>query len=121
MDESTVARFEESLARCNADPRFLDRFYQIFLGSSPKVHEMFVNTNFVHQKRALRASLQAMVLAAEDEQHASKYLEVFAERHSSRDLKVGAELYDLWLDSLMAAVKECDPQCSPEVLALGSE
>jgi len=38
-----------------------------------------------------------------------------AERHSSRQLNIGAELYDLWLDSLLAAVKECDPQYDTQV------
>jgi hemoglobin-like flavoprotein len=40
-----------------------------------------------------------------------------AERHSSRQLSIGSELYDLWLDSLLAAVQECDPETSSEVEA----
>lgn len=113
IDETTLRIFHDSLGRCNANPTFLDRFYEIFLASSPKVREKFAQTDFTRQKEALRASLQAMLLAGEgaSEGHLSR----LAERHSSRDLKIGAELYDLWLDSLLAAVGECDQDFSPEV------
>lgn len=113
MDEKTGQPFKDSLTRCNANPKFLDRFYEIFLAASPKVREKFAGTDFVRQKEALRRSLDAMYLAARDgpERHLSR----LAERHSKRDLIIGAELYDLWLDSLLAAVKACDPDFSPEV------
>ena len=65
MNETILATFDESLKRCNAVPEFLDRFYEKFLASSPKVKEKFANTNFVSQKRALRASLHLLLIAAE--------------------------------------------------------
>jgi len=116
IDERTLQTFSASLARCNGSPAFVDRFYEIFLASSPKVKEKFAQTDFVQQKAALRASLDAMLLAAKDpatgpEQH----LRALAERHSSRQLNIGAELYDLWLDSLLATVKEFDPVNGPAV------
>ncbi len=116
MDENALKTFDESLLRCNANPQFLDRFYETFLASSPKVREKFAHTDFVRQKRALRASLHLMLLAAEDEAKGpEQYLRDLAELHSSRKLGIGAEYYDLWLDSLLATVRECDPQCNAEV------
>lgn len=115
IDERTLQTFSASLARCNGSPAFVERFYQIFLASSPKVKEKFAQTDFVRQKAALRASLDAMLLAAKDPAGPQQYLRELAERHSSRQLNVGAELYDLWLDSLLAAVKEFDPVNGPEV------
>ena len=38
-----------------------------------------------------------------------------AEKHNAKHLDIGAELYDLWLDSLLETVKDCDPDFSPEV------
>ena len=116
MDEQTLMTFDGSLGRCGANTRFMDRFYEIFLASSPKVREKFANTDFVRQKRALRASLHLMLLATGDG-HAGteKYLRSIADRHGRKELSIGSELYDYWLDSLLAAVKECDPQYSPEV------
>ncbi len=116
MDERILRTFDDSLARCNANPAFLDRFYETFLASSPKVREKFAHTDFTRQKRALRASLYAMLLAASDEDKGpERYLRDLAELHSSRRLSIGAEFYDLWLDSLLATVKEFDPEYSPEV------
>lgn len=113
LDAETQRLFNDSLARCNSHPKFLDRFYEIFLASSPKVREKFANTDFARQKEALRASFDAMLLAAKE--HPDAHLQNLAERHSRRQLDIGAELYDLWLDSLLGAVRECDPDSTPEV------
>jgi hemoglobin-like flavoprotein len=116
MDEKTLETFDESLARCNATPGFLDRFYDLFLASSPKVKEKFARTDFVKQKTALRESLRLMRLAAtEGKGGPERHLKDLAWSHSRRKLDIGAELYDLWLDSLLAAVKECDPEFAPEI------
>ncbi len=116
MDAAMLRKFEESLARCSADPDVLDIFYGNFLGSSPKVREKFAGTDFERQKAALRASFDTMLKAARDEENGPEtWLGPLAERHGSRQLRIGAELYDLWLDSLMKTVKACDPGWSAEV------
>ena len=116
MDARTLRDFEESLERCSADPDFIDIFYGNFLGSSPKVREKFAGTDFDRQKQALRASFDTMLKAARDgENGPATHLEPLAERHGARQLKIGAELYDLWLDSLLKTVKACDPGWSEEV------
>ncbi len=116
MDAGTLREFEASLERCSADPDFLDIFYGNFLGSSPKVRERFAGTDFDRQKRALRASFDTMILAARDEENgAGAYLGPLAEKHGARQLRIGAELYDLWLDSLLKTVKACDPAWTPAV------
>jgi hemoglobin-like flavoprotein len=115
MDKSTLKIFDESLRRCNAVPGFLDTFYDKFIASSPKIKEKFADTDFVRQKRALRASLHLMLLAAEDDQAPERYLKDLAVRHGRHQLNVGAELYDLWLDSLLATAKACDPEFTADV------
>jgi hemoglobin-like flavoprotein len=116
MDASILKVFEDSLGRCNTVPEFLDRFYDKFLASSPKVRAKFAHTDFARQKRALRDSFRIMLQAAENEATGPElYLRNLAEKHSSRDLNIGAEFYDLWLDSLLASVRECDPEYSSQV------
>ncbi len=116
MDEATLNTFGTSLARCTADPRFLDLFYETFLASSPKVREKFVNTDFEKQKRALSGSFNLMLRAArQDGDGPPDYLGDLAQKHDAHHLAIGAELYDLWLDSLLITVRTCDPTCSPEV------
>ena len=116
MDEKTLKTFDESLRRCDAIPGFLESFYKKFLGSSPKVKEKFAKTDFVRQKRALRASLHLMPLAAADKANGpDRYLKDLAVRHSQAELNIGAEFYDLWLDSLLDTVRKRDPQFNPEI------
>jgi hemoglobin-like flavoprotein len=115
-DLHSLEIFDDSLRRCTSDKRFFDRFYERFLASSPRVREKFANTDFVRQKRALKASLHLILMAAQDpEKGPDFYLREVAERHSSAQLDIGAELYDLWLDSLLASVRETDPEYGPEV------
>ncbi len=95
MDEKTLRIYDESLRRCNATPGFLDRFYQNFLASSPEVKEKFAHTDFSRQKRALRASLHLLALAAQDgEKGSERYLKDMAATHSKAQLNIGARLYD---------------------------
>jgi len=116
MDEATLDIFSKSLERCTAQPGFLDTFYQTFLASSPKVQEKFAHTDFDTQKRALHGSFHLMLRAAREEGHGSPdFLENLALRHGSSQLAIGAEYYDLWLDSLLLTVRSCDPDHSPEV------
>ena len=116
MDDRTLDRLEESLRRCNADRLFLDRFYDRFLRSSPKVRRKFAGTDFVRQKRMLQASLQLMLVAAQGGgKSAAPYLDQVAARHGADQMAIGAELYDLWLDALLATVRETDPEWSSDV------
>jgi hemoglobin-like flavoprotein len=116
VDETVLEQFEGSLRRCSADPAFLDRFYQRFLVSSPRVREKFAGTDFARQKHMLRASLELLIVAARDpEGRPLPYLDEVAARHSASQMAIGAELYDLWLDSLLATVREVDAEWSPAV------
>jgi hemoglobin-like flavoprotein len=114
VDKDTLKRFDESLRRCNAAPDFLDRFYETFLASSPKVKEKFAKTDFVRQKRALTASLHLMLLAADHLNGPQRYLRDLAASHGRQQLNIGAELYDLWLDSLLSTAREVDPEFDDE-------
>src|SRR5690348_5715671 len=115
VDPTTLGVFEASLARCLAAPRFLDRFYETFLASSPKVREKFAATDFERQKQALAASFRTLLELAREGSPPDEAIRSLAERHSSRGLKICAELYANWLDSSLETVRECDPEFSPAV------
>jgi len=121
LERATLGLFDDSLQRCNAHPRFLDRFYEIFLESSPAVAEKFAHTDFEHQKRMVRASFYLIVASSQEEGGPERYLDRLARRHSIHDADVGPELYHLWLQSLLEAVRECDPEWTPEVEAAWRE
>jgi hypothetical protein len=122
MSPITLAVFEASLKRCEARPDFLDVFYWKFLASSPEVALKFTGTDFARQKESLRASFHQLLLVARDPQRGpDRYLEGVAARHGAGDLAIGAHLYDLWLDSLLATVRACDHECFPGVEAAWEE
>jgi len=118
VDAKRIAEFAGSLARCLAIPAFLTRFYEVFADSSPEVAKRFKDTDFEKQKRALSSSLYVMIMALEGGGAALVYLEQIARRHSRGDLDIGPEMYDVWLDCLVQAVKEHDPQASDDTETL---
>ena len=117
MSPEVLDRFDESLRRCEARPGFLDLFYEKFLASSPEVRRKFEGTNFVRQKKALRESFQFLVLAASDFDRKTPdwHLADIVALHGPGQLDIRPGLYDLWLDSLLEAVKEFDPEYGPAV------
>ena len=100
--------FDDSLARCLSKHGFLDRFYDLFLASSPRVREAFANTDFAHQKKMLADSLSLMTSVSGAPADELEELDRVARRHGKHDLDISYDLYDLWLESLMQAVREFD-------------
>ncbi|MBI4001835.1 MAG: globin [Nitrospira defluvii] len=103
-----------SYGRCCVHPAFFDRFYNIFLESHPKIKPMFANTDMTKQKSLLRQGLSMLLMHVEGNRFGTQGMEKIAESHSRRGkVKVDPGMYDYWIDSLLKAIKECDPQCTP--------
>ena len=107
-----VRVFSNSLARMeNAGPEneLVSRFYDKFVDSSPEVTEKFANTDFERQQEMLRDSFRH-VLTFSTRRQSTDELEHIANRHSAGDLDIPPSLYAAWIDSLVAAVAELDPE-----------
>jgi truncated hemoglobin YjbI len=108
--KSSFARVTER-ARCE---RFFDRFYGRFIGADEEVAAKFRKTDLAHQKEMLRESIAEMVDFFL--KHASNpYLVTLARIHGVRGHDIPVRLYDLWLDCLVATVKEVDPKATESV------
>ncbi len=105
LSEEDVRIFNDSLDRLIAHPGSLDRFYDKFVGGSEDVAARFAGVDMHHQKRALKASLYTAMFAADGNPPAIEQLRRLSRIH--RDLGVEPEHYDLWLDCLLATVREC--------------
>jgi truncated hemoglobin YjbI len=113
-DPKAVQRTRDSLGRCVACETFLERFYELFLASSPEVGELFRNTDFERQKRMLRDSLYAMLVAAGTTKGpAHDEVERLAGLH--RDIGVTHDMFTLWLDALIEAAREHDLHFTDEL------
>lgn len=113
-DRDLIQRTRDSLGRCIECGTFAQRFYELFMASSPRVAELFQKTDFERQKRMLRDSLYMMLVAAGTTKGpAHDELERLARFH--RDLGVTHDMYTLWLDALIDAAREHDVHFSDEL------
>jgi hemoglobin-like flavoprotein len=106
-DPEAVRRTRDSLGRCVKCETFLQRFYELFMASSPEVAELFQKTDFERQKKMLRDSLYVMLVAAGTTKGAA-HDEVRRLATLHRDVGVKSDMYSLWLDSLVEAAREHD-------------
>jgi len=107
--------FKHSLHKCEENEKFLTRFYEHFLTTSPRVAEKFADTDFERQKDALRLSLRMMAMASVESDAADLYLEYIAKRHNRHHWNIEPDLYELWLDALIDTVREFDDEFDAEV------
>jgi hemoglobin-like flavoprotein len=113
MRERDLELFNDSVERCARAPEFLSRFYALFLASSDTVAKKFARTDLRKQAAMLKSSLYVMMLATSDRERVA-YLERLARLHSRAELDISPELYDVWLDRLVQAVREFDPMFDAE-------
>ena len=116
MHRPEIETFNDSLARCLRGDHFFQRFYELFLASSPEVREKFQATDFRKQRRMLQSSFYMLVeYIALGWPECQAYLERIASAHGKHGRDIPPHLYDLWLDCLLRAVRECDELYAPEV------
>ncbi len=110
--------FLESLFRVSGEPEqmteFVARFYEIFIGRSPRIAKRFAGTDMSRQIGMLAQSLHEMVEFSTT-RVASERLGQVALRHSREERDIPPDLYEAWLECLVAAVREFDDQFSDEV------
>jgi hemoglobin-like flavoprotein len=111
----SVDAVQQSFSRCTLKKGFVDRFYEIFLASHPSLKPMFAHTNFVEQKQLLRKGISMMLLFAQGNPMAKNAMDRLAKSHGPEGMKIRPELYSYWVDGLMRAVAEFDPQFGPEL------
>ena len=104
-----------SFARCERAGDFAEFFYERFLASSPRISPYFAETDFNRQRKVLRDSVHLMVHrdAADPEMRAM--LDSLGKAHGRRGRNIPPDLYELWLDSICATVKELDSEWGDEL------
>ena len=104
--------FNDSYERIsNNKTEFYDLFYERFLNSSFLVKNAFKNTDMTVQKKMLQKALVHLISFSVSRK-ASEYLQEIAQKHI--ELNIHAEMYDLFIHSLLSALSECYPRFSNE-------
>ncbi len=108
-----MSALKDSYGRCTVNPKFLDRFYEIFVDSHPAIKPMFAKTDFAKQKGLLRSGMSMMIMYEDGTQVSKMALDRLGHSHGKQGMNIDPKLYQYWIDSLVKAVKECDQQFSP--------
>lgn len=109
---------QQSYGRCLREKNFIERFYEIFLDSHPEIRPMFANTDFQKQRMALRRGISAAIAHASGSALSRSTMEQMAHVHSRHGhAPVRPDLYPYWIDSLLKAVEETDPEATPQLIA----
>lgn len=98
---------QDCYGRCCAQAGFWDKFYEIFLKSSPDIAEKFKNTDMKRQKEILRGSLSFVLMYAKDPNAAfpkGKLTDV-GKVHAKSKHNIAPNQYEFWTKSLMATIK----------------
>lgn len=93
---------------------FIEEFYRHFMSRSKEIADLFANVDMSAQKTMLHDSLEHMVDFYTTKK-LSPQLERLAKVHGKQQLNIAPSLYDVWLDSLMAALAKYDAEFNPEV------
>ncbi|WP_386066409.1 globin [Tahibacter sp. UC22_41] len=108
---------QASYGRCLRANGFIERFYEIFLASHADIAPMFAKTDFRQQRLALRRGISIAISHAAGTAMVKRSVGEMAQVHSrSGRTPVRPSLYAYWIDSLIAAVREKDPQVNPALL-----
>ncbi|MEH6650238.1 MAG: globin [Motiliproteus sp.] len=109
--------FDQSFERCRqrtVSKPFFEYFYERFIARDPRVAEIFHNTPLQHQHKMLEKSFYRLVLFYSTNS-ADDYIEDIAIKHDRNHHNIDPDLYELWLDTLMEAVKKYDPRFSDRI------
>jgi hemoglobin-like flavoprotein len=113
MEGSDIVK--QSYGRAILNPQFFGRFYDIFLASHPSIKPMFQNTDMAKQKQLLKTGVAMMLTHLEGKAAGTMTMDRIAQSHSKKNMNIHPGLYQYWIDSLVAAAKECDPKWTPDI------
>lgn len=102
---------------CEHGSEFLDSFYATLAITVPRTAAMFHGVDMQAQNQLVRDGIERLLDFAEEPTDALAELERLAELHSAGRLRVEPGMYDGWIESLVATVRELDPLATEPLLA----
>lgn len=115
---STTSDFDKvskSFNRCKDNPRFMPRFYEIFIKSNPRIAPYFAKTDMAKQHGLLKEGLELLIMFGFGSLKAKSYMVKMGEMHNRNHINVPPDLYPFWVSSMVAAVRDIDPEFTPEI------
>jgi hemoglobin-like flavoprotein len=111
---NTEQLFDHSLKRVLASDlegqTFFEAFYDAFVSTSPEVAEKFRHTDMVRQQAMLKKSFYHLI-SFYASSNADYYLDKVAISHNCSHYNIRPQLYDLWMETLIATLRRFDADC----------
>jgi hemoglobin-like flavoprotein len=110
-----VVRVRDSYRRCRQARGFFTRFYRRLMGADPRIAALFDTVDMERQYRAFRHGLNVAVMYAEGKPVGEMGMRRICEIHRTFGGALTAELYALWIESLVHTLAEVDPLFNAEL------
>ena len=108
---------QQSYGRCLRDKHFIERFYEVFLASSPAIPKMFAHTDFSKQRMALRRGISVAIAHAAASPLSRRATAEMAQVHSGKGrCPVDPALYPYWIDSLLKVIQDTDEEADEALM-----
>jgi|SRR5690554_5648703 len=109
---------QQSYGRCLRTGRFIERFYEVFMDSDPRIRPLFAGTDMGRQRMALRRGISVAIFHAAGSPLSQRATVEMARVHSRKGrAPVDPALYPAWIESLVQVVAESDPEADEALLA----
>jgi len=115
MTSAIVDEVKKSLGRCLHQGDVFETFYHIFLRQDSRISERFANTDWEEQKRLLRHGMNNVIAFHDGSYTAQSALERIRYTHGRDRLNIPPALYDFWIESMIEAVREFDPELDSQL------
>jgi hemoglobin-like flavoprotein len=116
-----IRQVKRSFARCFLEEDLILRFLNIIVESHPEIAPHFKNTDFVQIKLLLRQGVNCVIMYAEGVFAGEFCLEELRISHNRKHMNINPKYYPYWIQSLIQAISELDPQYTPELGELWRE
>jgi len=110
-----ISKVRLSYGRAISKRQFLDRFYELFMSSSPIVARKLASTNIAKQQELLSQAVNMVILFPQGNKIARNALNRIRESHNRDGLDIKPAYYQFWIDSLIVALSENDPDFNDEL------
>ena len=110
-----ISKVRLSFGRAISRKSFMGRFYEILIKSSPIVTRKLAETDIEKQQELLSQAVNMVILFPQGNKIAHNAITRIRESHARNGLAIKPEYYKFWVDSLMAALAEHDPEFNDEL------
>lgn len=114
MDRAQVTPVARSFVRVKHDP-FARTFYRHLLASDPAVRRVFANTDFERQRELFLHGIYSLIDYARGGATGRLGIRRLGKTHGPSGMNITRAMYGHWIDSLLLALEEHDPNWSPEL------